>query len=129
MIYLTDRIALWVRTRLGSAVLRDRKERAMRVAEEAIELAQAEGCAQIDVQHLVRRVYSRPVGVPSQEAAGVSVCLLAWCYAADERLDDLTRSEVERIEEIDADHFRRRQAEKAAAGVAMHPTVHAPQVT
>jgi hypothetical protein len=128
MIYLTGRIATWVRTRLGSAVLTDRKERAMRVLEEAAELAQAEGVTVCDASWLVERVFSRPKGEPSQEAAGVQVCLLAWAYAADERLDDLTRSEVERIEGIDADHFRRKQAEKAAAGVAMHPTVHAPKV-
>jgi hypothetical protein len=113
------RIAEWVRSRFGERCLMDRRERAMRVVEEAIELGQAEGVTQADVVRIAVRVYSRPVGEAGQEAAGVQVCLLAWAIAADANLDVLTRHEVERIERVPAEVSRAKHNAKAAAGTAI----------
>ena len=72
-----DRVSDWVRASFGDGAMH-RQERAMRVLEEAIELAQAEEIADEDVQRLSAHVYAKPPGSPDQEVGGIGVCLLAW---------------------------------------------------
>lgn len=60
----------WACRCFGEQVTADRKERALRVLEEAIELAQAEGIEVNQAANLVGYVYSRPPGEPSQELGG-----------------------------------------------------------
>ncbi len=95
---LEQRVAEWVSTRFGPEYLAHRGERAMRLLEEAVELAQAEGVNIGAARKLVEHVYARPAGEPSQEAAGVAVTLLAWCAATQTSLFDITLAEVNRIE-------------------------------
>jgi len=114
------RVAEWVRTRFDGPTLTDRRERAMRVLEEAMELAQAEGLGKMDAARLSEVVFSRPVGDPDQEAAGTAVTLLAWAAAANRSLIDLIHHEVARIYALPIDHFRKRQAQKIDLGVARH---------
>jgi hypothetical protein len=111
---LEQRVEDWVRTRIGDAHMHP-KERAMRLLEEAIELAQAEGIKHSDVLAQVGHVYLRPPGEPSQEAAGVAVCLLGWCAATGNRLKDLAFREIERIEAKPVDQIRGSVARKMDA--------------
>lgn len=94
---LEERVAEWVRTRIGEAHMH-RKERSMRLLEEAVELVQAEGIDYAQSMEMVHHVYDRPAGEPEREAAGVAVTLLGWCAATGNRLMDLAQAEVERIE-------------------------------
>jgi hypothetical protein len=94
---LEKRAEIWVRTRIGDAHMHPR-ERAMRLLEEAIELAQAEGISFEQVRAQAGYVFNRPVGNPEQEAGGVAVCLLAWCAARGFRLQDTALIELARIE-------------------------------
>lgn len=119
---LQARIVEWLRTRFGAEVLASRHERAARVLEEAAELAQAEGLDYAFASRIIGRVFSRPPGQARQEAAGVAVTLLAWAAAADADLDALATAEVQRIEALPIEHFRRKHAEKAAAGTALAGT-------
>ncbi len=116
--YLTNRIAAWVRSRLGTEVLMDRQERAARLVEEAIELAQAEGVPEIRVVNIARRAYERPVGEVEQEVGGIGVCILAYCYAADLDFLALTDREVKRIEKVPAEVSLAKHNAKAKAGTA-----------
>ena len=117
---LQEQVGAWAKDTLGESVLQARKERALRVCEEAIELAQAEGIQQFMVTTLLERVYSRTIGVPYQEAAGIGVTLLAWAYAANIDLEHLIKDEIYRISEPEMrKKIREKQNEKAAAGVAM----------
>jgi hypothetical protein len=100
-----DRVAKWVTTRIGEAHMQSR-ERTMRGLEEAIEWAQAEGITENQVSQQVAYVFSRPPGTPRQEAAGVAVCLLAWCAANNATFDALADEEIERIEEKPVDQIR-----------------------
>ena len=95
--YLENRVIEWVRTRIGNGHV-TRKERAMRLLEEALELAQAEWITIDQVKRQADHIYERPWGEPRQEAAGVAVCLLGWCGATGNRLLDLAIEELERIE-------------------------------
>lgn len=116
---LTSRIVNWVTTRFGVAVALDRQERALRLLEESLELAQAEGVPLDKVASLACHVYDRPVGEPAQELAGVAVCVLAYAHAANADVLDLARQEVERIEKVDPAISRARHDAKAATGLGM----------
>ena len=111
------RVGEWVRTRFGTG--HDRRECAMRLLEEAVELAQAEGVGKAETGRVVAYVFDKPAGEPDQEAAGAGVCLLAWGAAADRPLWQLIEAEIERIHSKTADHFRARQNVKAAAGIGV----------
>lgn len=111
---LEVRVREWVESRIGKRHM-DRRERAMRLLEEAIELAQAEGITREMVDNQAAHVYARPVGEPSQEAAGVAVCLLGWCAATGNMLATLAEREVRRIEAKPVAEIRGSVARKADA--------------
>jgi hypothetical protein len=69
----------WLRACFGDAVTNDREERTHRFLEEAIELAQANGCTKQEAQKLLDYVYSRPPG--EGEVGGVLVTLAGVCSA------------------------------------------------
>jgi hypothetical protein len=117
--HLTNRIAGWVRSRLGEKALMDRQERAARLVEEAIELAQAEGVPEIRIVNVARRVYDRPVGEVEQEIGGIGVCLLAYCHASGFNFVTLTDREVTRIEKVPVEVSRAKHNAKVRAGTAM----------
>lgn len=117
--YLSNRVGAWVRSRLGTAVLMDRRERAARLVEEAIELAQAEGVSEVSIRNIAKRVYSREVGEVKQEVGGVGVCLLAYCYATDLDFVALTKREVDRIEKVPMEKTQEKHDAKVKAGTAM----------
>lgn len=113
---LKFRAADWVRTTYGADSLMDRKNRAARVFEEACELLQAEGGDLVLAQAIVARCYSRPLGEPLQEAAGVQFTLLmhAWAAQYDPLLE--CERELQRVLAMPAAHFRAKQKEKFDAG-------------
>lgn len=111
------RISQWVRRAFGNDAMTSKEERTARVVEEAIELAQAEGLHSDFVRRVLDRVYSRPAGEPEQEAAGLTVCLLAWAESRRVDLRAVALTEIERIEQPEVTaKIQRKQAEKAAAG-------------
>jgi hypothetical protein len=108
------RVAEWIRTRIGEANLHSR-ERAMRILEEAVELAQAEGITAEQVQRQTAHVFDRPAGNPVQEASGIAVCLLGWCASAGTTFDAIADAEITRIEAKPIDQIRGSLARKADA--------------
>ena len=92
----------------------------MRVVEEAMELAQSVGCSMLDVDVISEHVFSRPVGNVGQEHAGVMVSLLASATANGFLLEDVTRTEIERIWEIPVEKLLEKQAFKNRAGIAKY---------
>lgn len=111
---LEARIAAWVVTRIGPEHMH-RRERAMRLLEESIELAQAEGITEEQVAKQASHVYARPAGEPEQEAAAVAVCLFGWCAAAGVKLLDLAHAEILRVEARPIEEIRGSLARKADA--------------
>lgn len=68
---LQDGLAEWATEAFGAETITDLKTRAMRTLEEAVELAQALGVDEEACHRQVVHTYSRPVGDPAQEIAGV----------------------------------------------------------
>jgi hypothetical protein len=120
---MSQRIAAWVVQVFGEDVLRDRVERAARVLEEALELAQACGVSRETAEGLVARVYARPPGDAAIEAAQVGVCLIAWAEGAQEDLGTLVDDEIDRIESLPVEKIRARHAAKVRAGIAREVVV------
>lgn len=91
-----ERVEGWLKACFPEAVLSDRTERTHRFLEEALELAQANGCSREDATALVNYVYGRPVGIPDLEVGGVMVTLAALCSASAINMDDAGDKELSR---------------------------------
>ena len=107
----------WARETFGEAASTP-SERALRLLEEAIELAQAEGVALDRVTAVAEHVYLKPAGQPEQEAGGVGLTLLAYCESRGFSADGAEERELERVLAIDPAHFRERHNRKADVGIA-----------
>lgn len=108
-----ERVAAWVRSTLGDDDARNVPERALRAAEEVIELAQACGLGQSSLHMLVEYVFSRPVGDPKKEIAGCTVTLYAIAEALGANLESEFEIEIARIHRPEVvERVRRRQTEK-----------------
>ena len=105
------RVAEWLMACFPPSARSDLQERNHRFLEEALELAQANGCSRQEVLTLVDYVYSRPVGHSEKEVGGVMVTLAGLCSVTGIEMDEAGNRELERNwERIDA--IRRKQASK-----------------
>ena len=90
------RVEEWLNACFPPSVRYDRAERTHRFLEEALELAQANGCSRDDAVALVDYVFGRPPGKPTQEVGGVMVTLAGLCSASDINMDLAGDGELER---------------------------------
>lgn len=111
-------VAHWIATRFGKANLESKHERAMRLLEEAIEFAQAEGVSQRHCAALTNSVYGKPIGEGKREAAQVMVTLLAWAHNSNEEIIALAMKEIDRLHKLPMDKARGKHAIKVQAGLA-----------
>lgn len=91
-----ERVEKWLKACFPVGVWSDHAERTHRFLEEALELAQANGCSREDALALVNYVYGRPAGAPSQEVGGVMVTLSALCSVSQINMDEAGERELER---------------------------------
>jgi|SRR5579872_235895 len=109
--HLEARVMNWIISRIGQDSA-GRKNRAMRLYEESVELLQAEG---IDREKALRQldyVYERPPGEPEKEIGGVAVCVLGYCAAISEKFVEAALREIERIEAKPVEEIRGSVARK-----------------
>lgn len=106
-----ERVEAWLEACLPDSARRDQVERTFRFLEEALELAQANGCSREDALRLIDYVYGRPHGRPEEEVGGVMVTLAGLCSAVGIDMSEAGDRELQRnwmrIEDI-----RRKQAAK-----------------
>lgn len=111
-------VADWARPCLeGVAPELRAREGALRVLEEAFELAQAEGVTPEEATRLQDYVYGRPVGDPTQEVGGVRVALLSYAAGKGLSADRAEQEEILRVLAKPPQAVRSRNREKHAAGV------------
>lgn len=114
----------WAVNSFGAIAL-NRDERAARMTEEAIEVAQVEGVPLEVIQRIAARVYSRPVGELGQEIGGLMVGLYALAANSGVDPDAEFRREFDRVLSKPREHWARKHAEKVAAGTADLSPTHA----
>ncbi len=115
------RILEWVHRCFGVHPDHGPTDRATRLLEEAIEVAQAAGVSQARAHAVLVHVYSRPAGELAQEIGGVGVCAEALAELVGTSLEAETQTEWERICAHTPEHFTRRHQAKADAGIARQP--------
>ena len=110
-------VADWIIDTFGLSSLRPR-ERARRLLEEAIELAQAEGVTREDVNTHADYIYAKEPGDPKQELGDVGLTLLAY---AESRGFSADQTEVDTISDAlrkSKRHWYRRHQTKIDAGMS-----------
>lgn len=90
------RVERWLEACFSPDVRTNRGERTHRFLEEALELAQANGCTRDDALALVEYVFGRPAGEAPQEVGGVMVTLASLCSASEINMDNAGDRELER---------------------------------
>lgn len=115
--YLVQIAVAWARRSFGDEHVDDHGTRALRVAEEAVELAQAEGLSKEKLLRLVEVVYSRPPGYPPQELGGVMLTAAVYAGITGTTPYEAFARELYRVLEKDPTHFAKRNQEKIDLGL------------
>lgn len=86
----------WAVSTFGD-VAKDPNERALRLVEEAAEVAQSLDVDKDVLIRIIERTYSRPVGVTHQEIGGLLVCVVSLCHRLGYVADALLHAELARV--------------------------------
>lgn len=109
-------VADWCAAAFGEGQASSVEQRGLRLAEEAIEAAQAAGCDPATLHSLISYVYARPAGTMAREIGGVGVTVLALANAAGLSADQCESDEVARVLSKPLAHFTERNKVKNDAG-------------
>lgn len=90
------RVEEWLAACFPPAVRVDQCERTHRFLEEALELAQANGCSRDDAIALVDYVFGRAPGQADKEVGGVMVTLASLCSAVGINMAEAGNCELNR---------------------------------
>lgn len=114
----TAQIALdWARRSFGAEHVSNIPVRCLRLAEEAVELAQAAGIPKDKMYDLIDIVYSRPRGELTQELGGVMMTAVVLSAAMGLDADHFFEIELRRVLAKPAEHFAERNQEKIDLGM------------
>lgn len=108
----------WCVSTFGAQTALSPLERAARLVEEAIEVAQAAGLQRYQAMLTLHRVYDRPAGELRQEIGGCAFTLAALAEVAGLNVAHELQREYERVMSIDPEFFRAKHAAKVAAGTS-----------
>jgi NTP pyrophosphatase (non-canonical NTP hydrolase) len=114
----TRRAYDWAKRVFGGPSVTSKTERAMRVAEEALELLQAEGVASDSAYRLVDEIWARPKGDPVQELGGLMNTVMIYSHAVGVSIQDAFTLEMQRVESKPDAYFRKRHDQKIKAGLS-----------
>lgn len=116
MIRLQSRAWKWCSNTFGVRHASSIKQRSVRLAEEAIETAQA-GRVPRDMMHkLVDSIYDREPGELQTELSQLGLSILILAEAAHLNLGSGIQNELDRVRSKTRDHWINRNASKNAAG-------------
>lgn len=95
---LQREVDLWVRQCMGDAEAEDKRQRAFRFLEEALELVQAAGMTRDQVNALADYTFGRPPAPgPADEVGGVLNTLAALCNASGISMDACANAEMAHV--------------------------------
>lgn len=114
------RLALdWALRSFGHEHVYNLPIRALRCAEEAIELAQAYEVPKETILRLVEVVYSKPPGHRDQELGGVALTAAVLAAARHQDIDTYLECELRRVLEKPVEHFKQRNQDKVDLGLTV----------
>jgi hypothetical protein len=93
--------------------------RSLRLAEEAVELAQANGIPREKMVDLVNMVYRKPPGELKQELGGVLLCAAVYSLSSGWDPEDVFKIELERCLSLPEEKFAKRNQEKIDLGMTI----------
>lgn len=96
----------------------NRQERAARLVEEAIEVAQACELSSYIVERILQRVYQGEPGELAQELGGVMLTTMALAENASLSVEDCAQTEWRRVLDKPLEWWKEKHAAKVAAGTA-----------
>jgi NTP pyrophosphatase (non-canonical NTP hydrolase) len=105
----------WGGRAFGHSHMLDLKTRALRMVEEAIELAQAAGVNESDLHSLTTQTYARPRGAVAQEIGGVLVTTAVICELIGTTVSEEMEREARRVLNVDLEVFAARNKVKMTA--------------
>jgi NTP pyrophosphatase (non-canonical NTP hydrolase) len=114
--------AEWAVRSFGAAHVSNRPLRALRIVEEAIELAQALGVPKGKIDLCTENVYKRPVGTMAQELGGVLLTTNILCASCGFEPDRMLEMELGRVLAKPPEHFAKRNQDKLDLGLDVDPT-------
>ena len=109
-----SRVASWLSKCFGELIASDRRERAHRFLEEALELAQAASCTEEEAALLLSYVFGRPQGSVEGEIGGVLVTLAGLSQAYGVDMAGAGERELERNQNRTAE-IRAKRAKKVSS--------------
>lgn len=107
----------WSIRSFGVEHVRNKKVRALRLVEEAIEFAQAREVPVEQMHLLIDTVYGRPIGVANQELGGVFMTAIIAAAIEDLDPEECFLTELRRVLAKSPEHFRQRNEDKLALGL------------
>jgi NTP pyrophosphatase (non-canonical NTP hydrolase) len=118
--YWQDEIRDFVHRVWGEKAMMSLPERAARIVEEAVELAQAHDVPQEIINKIIERVYARPPGNPGEEAGDIQFTLFAYTETAHVDIESVLAMRLERAAAIPVEDLRERHKQKRAAGTLLY---------
>lgn len=100
------------------AVAYDKRERVMRVIEETVELAQAEGVNIGDIMRVCYRTYARPPGDTPTEVADIVLTLMSLAENAHIDIDKEATRVMDECLSKPPEYYQEKYAAKVKAGIA-----------
>lgn len=93
-------IRIWHEQVFGAEPMKNgAKVYSMRVLEESLELAQAEGVSAEIALQIVKQVYDKPAGVAAKELGGVIITMIGYANQSGLYIGDVFNTEYARINE------------------------------
>lgn len=108
----------WAAASFGADAVNNRKERGMRVVEEALELGQTCGVSIEDIMRLALRVYAGSPGAIAKEVGDVGLTLGILAHSVGLSATSCTRWGLLAAVGKPADFWRDRHEKKVALGIA-----------
>src|SRR4051812_24438197 len=102
----------WAIRCFGRRHVEDHKVRALRTAEEVVELCQCLDVAKDTLHLLIDSVYSRPTGSLAQEIGGVMLTLGVLAEEYNYNIEECMENEMHRVLGKTPEHFEKRNQEK-----------------
>lgn len=109
----------WAIRAFGKAHVTNSALRALRLLEESIELAQAEGVTRHMVAQCVDVVFGRPVGLANQEIGGVLMTAAVYCSCNDLDMEEVLLAELNRVLAKPLEQFAKRNQDKIDLGLTL----------